>query len=119
MISINTMKLVTIFGLMLVIASTAMAEQTVDTRIGKLEFTSDWKKGYHADEALTKLSAEMDFQRAVQACIWAIPFVSQAQTHHMQMKQNEARTQTHGNRESLRRRHSYRTTDSDTFNAIA
>jgi hypothetical protein len=39
--SLSILKRVTTFGLMLAIASTAMAQQTVDTRLGKLEFTHD------------------------------------------------------------------------------
>ena len=34
--TIHTIKLVTVFGLMLAIASTATAQVTVDTRIGEL-----------------------------------------------------------------------------------
>src|SRR5262245_42713214 len=45
--------------------------QTVDTRIGKLEL----QNGYPTKESVEKLYDEMDFQRATQAFIWALPAV--------------------------------------------
>ena len=63
--SFPLMMHVTIFWLMFAIASPAMAQETVNTRIGELEFTSDWQNGYPTDETVTKLYDEMDFQRAV------------------------------------------------------
>ena len=62
--------------LLLGLKATATAQQTVDTRIGKLSFTHDFANGYPTDETVTKLFDEMDFQRAVQAYIWSIPLVS-------------------------------------------
>jgi hypothetical protein len=53
--------------------------ETLDTRIGKLEFTHGFQTGYPTDETIKKLYDELDFQRAVQAYIWAIPIVSMAQ----------------------------------------
>jgi hypothetical protein len=47
------------------------AEETVDTRIGKLTFES----GYPSPETVQKLYDEIDFQRASQAYIWGIPAV--------------------------------------------
>jgi len=47
----------------------------VETRIGQLRFEA----GYPSDETIDKLYEEMDFQRAVQAYLWAIPLVSFAQ----------------------------------------
>ena len=55
--------------------------ETLDTRIGKLEFTQAFADGYPTDATVDKLFDEMDFQRAVQAYIWSIPFVSMAQWH--------------------------------------
>ncbi len=46
--------------------------ETRDTRIGKLVF----EKGYPSEETVAKLYDEMDFQRATQAYIWALPIVS-------------------------------------------
>ena len=46
--------------------------QTVDTRIGKIEL----QNGYPTDDSITKLYDELDFQRAVQAYIWATPAVA-------------------------------------------
>src|SRR6476661_7558367 len=61
-------------------ASIALAEnQTVDSRIGKLEFTHDFANGYPTKETVEKLYDERDFQRACQAYLWAIPAVSFAQ----------------------------------------
>ncbi|MCP4902244.1 MAG: DUF1254 domain-containing protein, partial [bacterium] len=61
--SFNILKHVTVFALMLAISSTVMAQQTVETRIGKLEFTHDFENGYPTDETIAKLYDEMDFQR--------------------------------------------------------
>jgi hypothetical protein len=52
-------------------ASPALAQETVDTRIGKLTFES----GYPSQETVQKLYDEMDFQRASQAYLWGIPAV--------------------------------------------
>lgn len=51
--------------------SAALAQETEDTRIGKLTFES----GYPSDETVKKLYDEMDFQRACQAYLWGIPAV--------------------------------------------
>lgn len=53
----------------------SLAQETVDTRIGKLTFES----GYPSQETLTKLYDEMDFQRACQAYLWGIPAVGLAE----------------------------------------
>jgi hypothetical protein len=45
--------------------------QTVDTRIGKLELQA----GYPSKASVEKLYDEMDFQRATQSFIWALPAV--------------------------------------------
>ena len=77
--SLNILKRVTIFGLMLVMASTAstaLAQQTVNSRIGELSFTKDFANGYPTHETATKLYDEMDFQRACQAYMWSIPLIS-------------------------------------------
>src|SRR6187549_872937 len=50
--------------------------QSVDSRIGKLEFTHDFANGYPTKETVQKLYDERDFQRACQAYLWAIPAVS-------------------------------------------
>src|SRR6516225_8750573 len=49
----------------------ALAQETIDTRIGKLTFES----GYPSKETVQKLYDEMDFQRACQAYLWGIPAV--------------------------------------------
>ncbi|MFC1765047.1 DUF1254 domain-containing protein [Planctomycetota bacterium] len=46
--------------------------ETLKTRMGTLEFTS----GYPTDETVEKLYDELDFQRAVQAYLWALPMAS-------------------------------------------
>lgn len=48
---------------------------TIDTPIGKLEITN----GYPSDATVTKLYDEMDFQRAVQAYLWALPYIAMGQ----------------------------------------
>ncbi|ODR96590.1 hypothetical protein AUC70_15140 [Methyloceanibacter stevinii] len=60
-------------------SANAMAEETIDTRVGPLTFTHDFENGYPSKETQQKLFDEMDFQRATQAYIWAIPIVSFAQ----------------------------------------
>ena len=55
------------------------AEDVVQTRIGELTFTHDFAAGYPTDATIDKLFDEIDFQRASQAYIWAIPLVSMAQ----------------------------------------
>jgi hypothetical protein len=65
-----------------------MSEQSYDTRIGKLTFTQDFANGYPTHETVEKLFDELDFQRACQAYIWAIPIVSFAQwqyAHNVQL----------------------------------
>jgi hypothetical protein len=49
------------------------------TRIGELEFTHDFANGYPSNETVEKIFNEIDFQRACQAYLWAIPIVSFAQ----------------------------------------
>nr|WP_319396883.1 DUF1254 domain-containing protein [uncultured Desulfobacter sp.] len=51
------------------------ATGTIESRIGELGFEG----GYPSDETIGKLYDEMDFQRAVQAYLWAIPLVGFAQ----------------------------------------
>jgi hypothetical protein len=53
------------------ITTSAWPAETKDTRIGKLTFES----GYPSQETVAKLYDEMDFQRASQAYLWAIPAV--------------------------------------------
>jgi len=59
--------------------------ETLKTRIGELEFTHDFANGYPTDAAVEKIFDEMDFQRACQAYIWAIPVVSMSQWQHEHM----------------------------------
>lgn len=55
------------------------AQETVDTRIGELQFTHDFATGYPTDKTIATLFDEIDFQRASQAYLWSIPLVSMAQ----------------------------------------
>jgi hypothetical protein len=57
----------------------ASAGETIETRIGKLEFTHDFANGYPSDETVAKLFDEIDFQRACQAYLWSLPLVSFAE----------------------------------------
>jgi hypothetical protein len=54
--------------------------QTVDTRIGKLEL----QNGYPSQATVDTLYDEMDFQRATQAFIWALPAVGFHGLHRAQ-----------------------------------
>src|SRR6266446_5471591 len=49
---------------------------TMATRIGKLEFTHDFANGFPTHATVDKLYDEIDFQRACQAYLWALPIVS-------------------------------------------
>ncbi|MGB5278348.1 MAG: DUF1254 domain-containing protein [Gammaproteobacteria bacterium] len=71
----------------MLVTGSALQAETVDTRIGKLEFTHSFADGYPTDATVEKLFDEMDFQRAVQAYIWAIPFVSMAQWQYAHTEQ--------------------------------
>ena len=55
--------------------------QTLDTRVGKLELIN----GFPTDETVAKVYDEMDFQRAVQGYLWALPIMAmcewQRQSH--------------------------------------
>lgn len=52
----------------------------VDTRIGKLELVN----GFPSHDTVKKLYDEMDFQRASQAYIWALPYVALAEWQRQQ-----------------------------------
>ncbi len=67
----------------LIAGAGAVGADTIDTRVGKLEFTHDFANGYPTDETVEKLFEEMDFQRAVQAYIWSLPLVSWANWQHV------------------------------------
>jgi len=56
-------------------AQTLPTSGTIDSRIGPLGFEG----GYPAEESVAKLYDELDFQRAVQVYLWAVPLVSFAQ----------------------------------------
>ena len=69
----KTLSVVAILAVMS-IGMTVSAE-TVDTRIGKLDF----ELGVPTPQTVTKLYDEMDFQRACQLYLWALPAVNVAQ----------------------------------------
>ncbi len=71
-----------IAGIAATLCTTAVQSETLDTRIGELEFTHDFIAGYPTDATVEKLFDELDFQRAVQAYIWSVPLVSMAQWRH-------------------------------------
>ena len=58
-------------GLLILSGLPCLAE-TLDTRVGELSFTS----GYPDDETVKKIYDELDFQRAVQVYLWALPMAS-------------------------------------------
>jgi hypothetical protein len=60
------------------LGSAAMAQETIETRVGPLSFTHGFKTGYPTNETIERLYEERDFQRAVQAYLWSIPMVSMA-----------------------------------------
>jgi hypothetical protein len=65
------LRLVVTAATMLLVASSPARAQTVDTRIGKI----DLEVGYPSKASVERLFDEMDFQRATQAFIWALPAV--------------------------------------------
>lgn len=50
--------------------------QTLDTRIGDLVFENDYLTGIPTAKTRAKVFDEIDFQRACQAYIWAVPMAS-------------------------------------------
>lgn len=56
----------------------------VPSRIGTLEFTHGFAEGYPSKASVQKLYDEMDFQRATQAYLWALPLVSLAEMQRAQ-----------------------------------
>lgn len=68
-------------ALLLLTAPSLTRAETVDTHIGKLEL----QVGYPSTEAAAKLFDEMDFQRATQAFIWALPAVGFQALHVAQL----------------------------------
>src|SRR5450631_4366392 len=65
------MKKIHVFVLALLLFTTTAPAQTIDTRIGKLDF----ELGVPTPETAAKLYDEMDFQRAVQCYLWGLPIV--------------------------------------------
>ena len=59
-------------ALLVTTMTTGALAQTTDTRLGKLNF----ENGFPTEETTRKLFDEMDYQRAVQAYLWAYPAVS-------------------------------------------
>ena len=59
---------------------------TIDTRIGELTF----EHGYPSRESVETLFNAMDFQRATQAYIWALPIVSMAEWQAVHEEQFDA-----------------------------
>jgi hypothetical protein len=53
-------------------SSVPVQGDTLDSRVGQLEF----KAGYPAKASVEKLYDELDFQRALQAYLWALPMAS-------------------------------------------
>lgn len=65
-----------IAALVCALAITSVNAQTVDTRIGKLDF----ELGVPTEKTAAKLYDEMDFQRAVQCYLWALTIVGVEQS---------------------------------------
>jgi hypothetical protein len=66
------MKIKTILSaLACALTATTVCAQTIDTRIGKLDF----ELGVPTQQTAAKLYDEMDFQRAVQSYLWGLPIV--------------------------------------------
>src|SRR5689334_17356714 len=57
--------------------------QTIETRIGALDFTHDFANGFPTDETVEKLYDERDFQRGCQAYLWSLPAVCRSPTFNI------------------------------------
>jgi hypothetical protein len=68
---ITRKRYLTAGALLCAMATTAAGAQTIDTRLGKLDF----ELGVPTQKTATKLYDEMDFQRAVQSYLWGLPIV--------------------------------------------
>jgi hypothetical protein len=68
-------KILLAVALICALAASSAYAQTISTRLGKLEVES----GYPSKESITKLTDEMDYQRACQAYIWGLPMVGIAE----------------------------------------
>ena len=68
-------------------AATVTDAETLETRVGTLDFTHSFADGYPTNATVEKLFNEMDFQRACQAYIWSTPLVSMAQWRYAHEQQ--------------------------------
>ena len=69
--------ILSMLSLFLVTAQVHAGTQAIDSHIGKLEFeVGNQYTGYPTKETVDKLFYEMDFQRATQAYLWALPMVA-------------------------------------------
>ena len=59
-------------ALIVTAAAPSAQTQTTESRFGKLSF----ERGYPTEETTKKVFDELDYQRAVQAYLWAYPVVS-------------------------------------------
>ena len=74
------LKLMIVAVATLTCASMGVAKQeTIKTRVGELNFTHDFINGYPTEKTEKLLFNEIDFQRACQAYLWALPIVSMEQ----------------------------------------
>lgn len=73
------LKSLTITASVLALTATVVSAEAIETRIGELEFTHDFENGYPTTVTQEKLFDEIDFQRACQAYLWALPIVSMEQ----------------------------------------
>lgn len=80
------MRIMTVFvAFAALFTSTALSQElpttgVIDSRLGKLEVIN----GFPSDETVTKLFDDMDFQRATQAYLWALPYVAMAEWQRQQ-----------------------------------
>ncbi len=83
----NKILMIILCVFVLLAGVSAHAGETLDTRIGKLSFTHDFANGYPTIETQQLLFNEIDFQRACQAYLCAIPLVSMAQWQYAHTEQ--------------------------------
>jgi hypothetical protein len=68
---------ITVLALLAVVNAQVAAQElpttgTIDSRLGKLELVN----GFPTDATVKKLYDDLDFQRACQAYLWALPYTS-------------------------------------------
>mgnify|MGYP001547652663 CR=1 FL=1 len=60
----SPLLLTALIGILCIVPTKALAQETIDSSIGKLSFTKDFENGYPTDETVKRLYDEMDDRKA-------------------------------------------------------